>query len=137
MNIARDTTRPKAVGEPKVRVRQHLPLRRVGGLGLLALRASGSRGSDSPPACHSLPLPFESALPRTKKHGMPEWTFRVFCERAVKRCIKVGKNSKKVCDFALLTTRQIGICRLVVLIYFLNLKHIYGIYIGATENIIL
>ena len=72
-----------------------------------------------------------------QKNGMPEWTFRVFCERAVKRCIKVGKNSKKVCDFALLTTRQIGICRLVVLIYFLNLKHIYGIYIGATENIIL
>ena len=68
----------RAVGEPKVRVRQHLPMRWGGGLGLLALRSSGSRGSDSPPDCHSLPLPFESALPRTKKHGMPEWTFRVF-----------------------------------------------------------
>ena len=31
------------------------------------------------------------------------------CERAVKRCVKVGENSKKVCDFALLTARQIGI----------------------------
>ena len=37
-----------------------------------------------------------------------------FCERAVKRCVKVGKNSEKVCDFALLTTRQIGICLLCV-----------------------
>ena len=25
------------------------------------------------------------------------------CERTVKRCVNVGKNSKKVCDFALLT----------------------------------
>ena len=30
-------------------------------------------------------------------------------KRAVKRCVNVGKNSKKVCDFVLLTTRQIGI----------------------------
>ena len=35
------------------------------------------------------------------------------CERTAKRCINVGKNSKKVCDFALLTTRQIGICFIV------------------------
>ena len=35
----------------------------------------------------------------------------VFCERAVKRFIKAGKNSEKVCDFVLLTTRQIGICQ--------------------------
>ena len=34
------------------------------------------------------------------------------CERAVKRCVNVSKSSKKVCDFALLTTRQIGICQL-------------------------
>ena len=40
------------------------------------------------------------------------------CERAVKRCIKVGKNSKKVCDFALLTTRQIGICFLTQFSFF-------------------
>ena len=31
------------------------------------------------------------------------------CERAVKKCVNVGKNSEKVCDFVLLSTRQIGI----------------------------
>ena len=33
-----------------------------------------------------------------------------FCKRATMRCVKRGKNSEKVCDFVLLTTRQIGIC---------------------------
>ena len=33
----------------------------------------------------------------------------VFCERVVKRCIKRGKNSEKVCSFSLLSARQIGI----------------------------
>ena len=34
---------------------------------------------------------------------------RFVCERAVKRCVNVGKNSKKVCNFTRLPARQIGI----------------------------
>ena len=42
------------------------------------------------------------------------------CLRAVKRCVNVGKNSKKVCDFVLLTTRQIGIYCFVLLKHLIN-----------------
>ena len=34
-------------------------------------------------------------LAKEKQH--PEWDTVFFCERAVKRCVNVGKNSKKVC----------------------------------------
>ena len=74
----------RAVGEPKVRV-HFTPA--------IFQRKNKSGAEDSVSSrcarqsvaaltvrrdCHSLPLPIESAHPRTKKYGMPKWTFRIF-----------------------------------------------------------
>ena len=57
------------------------------------------------------------------------------CERAVKRCINVGKNSKKVCDFALLTTRQIGSCLSVLVLRYYSPKQLFSNYISTVFSV--
>ena len=51
-----------------------------------------------------------NSLSQAKKENQPDWVGFFFCERAVKRCVNVGKNSKKYIEKLLDKLEFVWLC---------------------------
>ena len=74
---------------------------------------------------------------KKRKKPTPNLWFNLgfFCERAVKRCVNVGKNSKKVYNFALPTIRQFGSCLSVLVLRHYSPKQLFSNYISTVFSV--